>query len=138
MKRRVVFWGRGGGRRSVSNMQDLVRSIRERQPCGAARYDIVEPSNQNGRPLRFTEQLEIAIQADILVGAHGAGLTWSLVMPPGAMLVEFVSEAYFRLELYGNLAAVMGHSYAPIMCTGLVSPETMGSDMRSRRHRDNF
>ena len=61
--------------------------------------------------LDFAEQVAICATAEIIAGAHGAGLTNMMFAPQGAIVVEFVSERFPNSDYY-SLANALGHHYA--------------------------
>jgi hypothetical protein len=68
--------------------------------------------------LPVAKQLALVANADILVGTHGAGLTWSFLLDPGSVLVEFASSLYMPCTPvgvnvgaycpFGHMAAIVG------------------------------
>ncbi|KAK8145556.1 hypothetical protein G3M48_004297 [Beauveria asiatica] len=56
------------------------------------------------------QQFQVARHTDVLLGVHGAGLTHSMFMKPGAVLVE-VLPADFAHKGFRNLAQMLGHRY---------------------------
>ncbi|TQV95614.1 DUF563 domain-containing protein [Cordyceps javanica] len=56
------------------------------------------------------QQVQVARHTDVLLGVHGAGLTHSMFMRPGAVLVE-VLPADFAHKGFRNLAQMLGHRY---------------------------
>jgi len=60
--------------------------------------------------LSSPQQLRIIRETDLLIGIHGAGLTHTMFLPPGAALFEIlpgnVGKRGFR-----NLAQMLGHGY---------------------------
>lgn len=64
----------------------LLPDLEERLLLTLARFGEIEPVDLAGRRLR--EQMELAIEADIMVGVHGIGLNNALWLPPGATVIE--------------------------------------------------
>lgn len=56
------------------------------------------------------QQVQVAHQTDVLLGVHGAGLTHSMFMKPGAVLIEIL-PADFTHKGFRNLAQMLGHRY---------------------------
>lgn len=63
----------------------------------------------------FREQVRLMQSAEVLIGAHGAGLTNLLWMPVGGRVVELEPPS-FRSPCYEQLAALAGHRYARVQC----------------------
>ena len=62
--------------------------------------------------LSLREQLALAVDTDVLVGMHGAGLVHTLFLPAGAGLVElYPAYASTRLRHFRRLAAWRGLAY---------------------------
>jgi len=130
---KVVYWSRGSGTRSVVNRNHLVESVSVDFP----NFLLVDLSS---KAMSLKEQLRIIYLTDILVGPHGAGLTWILAMRPQTALVELTSNLYLRYELFHNLGTVSGsHYYYWVGCNAYDVDKTdpgWGGNM-AERHKNH-
>ncbi|KAM3498229.1 hypothetical protein MY11210_009686 [Beauveria gryllotalpidicola] len=98
----VTFVDRKGARELVD--QDAhIEALRAAVPH--IKLDVVDFASM---PLH--QQVQVARYTDVLLGVHGAGLTHSMFMKPGAVLVE-VLPADFTHKGFRNLAQMLGHTY---------------------------
>lgn len=67
--------------RVVTNEDELVAELRKRLPDCPVLKVVLED-------LSLTEQIQVIGNTRLLVGAHGAGLTYSYLLPPGSGLFE--------------------------------------------------
>lgn len=97
----------------------------------ANRAPLVEALRSAGHPTRsvrmedlgLEEQLRVAASSKALLGMHGAGLSWTLWLPPGSLLVEFFPDIYHAFRFtYRNLAGWRGLSYRPLLAPGNQAP----------------
>jgi len=86
---------------------------------GGASADVVRADFAT---IPLAQQIEIVHRSNIYIGAHGAGLTWVIFMPPESILIEILpfhrTDQHFR-----NLARLSGTRYIPfnqnrITCQG--------------------
>ena len=98
----VVYWSRGFGARSVVNRDELAKTM----ATTFSNFQLVDPM-----PLAIPEQLAIVSKADILVGPHGAGLSWIVAMRPQTAMVELTPLLHMRNELYKNVGQITGNRY---------------------------
>ena len=54
-------------------------------------------------PMPLAAQVELITRADVLLGMHGAGLAWVLLLPPHAAMLELWPQ-YDRYVLYLSYA----------------------------------
>ena len=73
--------------------------------------------------LSFSEQIRLFRDANLVVGAHGAGLTNLLFCQPGTKVLELVNHHY-ACQMYYYLAAVLGldHHYLVGKTAGSADP----------------
>lgn len=64
--------------------------------------------------LPIAEQIRLYENADLLMGAHGAGLT-NMIFSEGTCVVEFLNNAY---PSYQHLSQLCGHEYRFLQCEG--------------------
>lgn len=98
----VTFIHRGQSRRLVDEDAHL-EALRKAIPH--ATIDLVDFGN-----MTLKEQLQTARQTDVLVGAHGAGLTHSMFLERGAAVVELVPNE-FTHKGFRNVAQAMDLTY---------------------------
>ena len=96
--------------RRLVNREALLSELRARLPG-------VEIREIRMEDLTLSEQIEVARTTRLLVGVHGAGLSYTAFLPPDAGLVEFFPDIYhsFRFTFF-NLARWDRRSYARVIC----------------------
>ena len=74
--------------------------------------------------MTFTEQLQLALDADLWVGVHGNGLSWIAMMEPGSAAIELwpnhpYNANYHHFARRANvfLGSVNGGASCPQRCT---------------------
>ena len=80
----------------------------------------------NFENLSFEEQREIAAEASILAGVHGAGLTNMLFMEKGSKILELTSLLNGEQYYYYTLSNALGHDYFYQLCT----PQETGTSIQ--------
>ncbi|KAI4143730.1 MAG: hypothetical protein LQ340_006894 [Diploschistes diacapsis] len=90
-------------KRQLIEKEDYVEEVKRTYPQ-------IKIQMVNFAAIPFTEQLRIIRDTDVLVGAHGAGLTHALFLRPGSAMVEIL-PADFNHKGFRNLARLMGHRY---------------------------
>jgi hypothetical protein len=127
----VVYWSRGFGKRSVVNRNELADTLSRTFP----NFKLVDPM-----PLTIAEQLAIVSTADVLVGPHGAGLSWTAAMRPQTAIVELTPLLFMRYELFKNVGKITGDRYyRHVPCDGFnissTDPGLKGN--LATRHKDH-
>ena len=90
--------------RKFANAPELVKAL-DATPGIAARAVALEE-------LGLRDQLRLALESDVLVGMHGAGLVHALFLPPWAGVVElYPASRSTRLRHFRRLAAWRGLAY---------------------------
>jgi hypothetical protein len=98
--RRRLYVSRGdAGDRRVLNEDAVVAALAE---LG------FEPVTLGGLPL--AAQLRLFAEAEVVIGAHGAGLANAIVAPEGAWLIELVGDKVVN-PMYAALASIAGVRY---------------------------
>lgn len=80
--------------RDIKDVNDLLKQLKRIPNIELSAYDF-------GR-IPFATQARLTRTADVLVGVHGAALTWALFLPDTSALVEI--ELGFRCKCFTNLA----------------------------------
>jgi protein O-GlcNAc transferase len=91
--------------RRLLHLADYVAALRDRHP------DVAITVVDDAATLPFAQQLRIAHSSDILVGAHGAGLTHGMFLRPGSTLVELLPHGLPNFQGFRNVAHFMGLRY---------------------------
>lgn len=121
---RVTFIDRINSRRLLNTDELLVAFLKK--------YPDVEAEVIDYAKLNFREQLAKTRASDILVGAHGAGLTHGMFLPWGGTLVEILPHQLF-FHGFENMAKFTGHRYLSGRTQKFESPDNTGE-----WHHDNL
>ena len=90
--------------RTFQNEKELIKMLESGKKMSVEVADLSEMS--------FDEQVLLMRRTSILIGAHGAGLTNLIFLPPQAIVVELSSRTSHTKDLYfRNLASWMGLTY---------------------------
>ncbi|CAK9097064.1 unnamed protein product [Durusdinium trenchii] len=119
-QRLVLMIRRAKGQpRHISNLGQLEASLRRSRSRWVVEGRALES-------LSLLEQFSLASQADVLVGAHGAGLAWMVAMHPGSAVTELMPPTLpgyiacietwdhprnLRHGIYGGLAHTVGQHH---------------------------
>jgi len=108
--RRNVYVARGGRRRQVANEEEIIRMVKKMgwRVC-------------NGETMSFQRQIDVIRNANIIVGAHGAGLT-NMVFATNAKILEIFPADHIVPNCYDHLAERCGHEYYWLI-SGQLEPE---------------
>lgn len=82
---RFPYWRNGSMRRVHRMVDNEGKFLGE---LGAALGDRYQVFSHDFGNFTHDESVRAAVQGDVMVGVHGAGLQWSTWLPPGAPLVE--------------------------------------------------
>ncbi|RYG89405.1 MAG: glycosyltransferase family 61 protein [Alphaproteobacteria bacterium] len=66
--------------------------------------------------LTLEEQASLFLGAEVVVGLHGAGLSFCALSPPGLKVVELYPENFIAVSPFWNIASISGHDYAMVLC----------------------
>ena len=80
----VDLIGRGHGQARVSGLEELARELREMRGINAETFF--------GDALPLNEQMKVYTSTHALVAGHGAGMVWSLFLPPKSTFIEVLTE----------------------------------------------
>lgn len=97
--------------RSITNEEEILKAL---SPLGFKSYILED--------MTFDEQVELFSRAEIVIGAHGAGLTNILFCKKGTKIVE-ISNPKYRARCYFVLANILNHDYYNILGEGEIPGE---------------
>jgi tetratricopeptide (TPR) repeat protein len=106
-KRRRLYITRQGTRwRRVLNERAIVELL---DRCG---FEVVDPG-----ALTIGQQLDLAADAEVVVGAFGAGMNLLLFAPPDAALIELKPIPRIPMNINPSLCRAIGQSYRDVIGT---------------------
>jgi hypothetical protein len=108
--RRLYLSRRTAGHRRILN-EDAVSAVLDRFG-----FEACDPS-----ALSFEDQCRLFAQADVVAGAHGAGLTNIVWSPPGATVMEFMPET-IQDPGYRFISDMVGHAHHVLLCPEFEHP----------------
>jgi capsular polysaccharide biosynthesis protein len=112
--RRVYISRRDAPRRKITNEDALIELLTGWD------FDIVRAEEYT-----FSEQVQLAARASVLLSNHGAGLTNMLFMRKGSTVIELRNEEDFVNNCYFTMASALDHDYFYLTC----KPSTSGQSV---------
>ena len=102
--------------RQLTNLEELVNIAKQ------AGYDVTTMSPD--RTTTLASQMRAVADTDVLMGVHGAGLAWSILLPPHGVLVELrpTRDLVDRTFIYPNIAGVRELGYLEWHQTEAITP----------------
>ena len=106
-KHRILIDRQGAKGRRVRNWEEVVDLL---QSHGFLPYRLEEMS--------FAEQVELFVDANVVVGVHGAGLTNICFSKPGTAVIEILPP-FSATSDYWKIASALGHRYRSLIADDL-------------------
>jgi hypothetical protein len=91
--------------RALANHSDVQHALQSTLP----EYSVNSVSFDGGMPMR--DQLQHILQTKLLIGTHGAGLTWGLYLLPNAGILEIDGPGQEKANFFSGLSAWTNHAY---------------------------
>jgi capsular polysaccharide biosynthesis protein len=113
MGRRIYISRRTATKRRVVNEQELIDAL------GAIGIESIESET-----LSLTEQMRLFSEAELVVAAHGAGLTNILFAAPGTRVIEILALEPNRVSAFGTMSALLSLEYGYLVAARLDSAAT--------------
>ncbi len=92
--------------RDIVNQDRLVAAIREQRPDLDARLVFMSPDSMS-----FSQQVQAALESQVIVAFHGAALAHLLFVPPPASILELSVPRYRARNHFAIFAQNMGADY---------------------------
>jgi hypothetical protein len=107
--------------RLLSNQEEVIAFLHRKLRHENLELDVLRFYHHEGQPIpSFSEQAKQLSASNILIGMHGAGITWEQMLPEGSFTIYYVHRAemaYWREhrltvgEYYRNYAAAFGQGF---------------------------
>lgn len=110
----VTILMRQGKTRRLLNPEELERAVQDAMPSGVR---VERVTFGKGGMVPWKEQFAQIRRSRVLVSTHGAGLTWNILLPPGAGVVEMMASTTFSTghgshnEYFDNECGWLGRPY---------------------------
>jgi len=96
--------------RKLSNSKELVDALNQLENVEVAAIYLED--------LTMKEQVELIAKTDVLIGVHGAGLTYAMLLPPRAVVIELVPGSHYNQPHFSSMARWSGHQYHSLSIKG--------------------
>ena len=100
-------------RRAIQNHDALARALKNATESASLAFHVFD--NADAASLSFVDQARFFERADLVVGAHGAGLVNVLHLRAGSIVVEILPKRSEALTCYLHMSAKLGLRYHGII-----------------------
>ena len=97
--------------RQIDNEEAVIEALRSGATAGAASIAAVEVTRVDFARMPVAEQLAVVAATDVLVGMHGAALTYSLYLAPHAGVLELWPKPVEMWRCFEHMASLAGLAY---------------------------